>query len=425
MNARRQSIHIWYARLWIRGAVVVLVGCLLLPYSTQAASPPAPVSKTIHVAALPSLLALDPTTGIIYLRGRGQVDRYGASISGQTYSALNGRTGQVLHVWPDDPMAQTSTIPALHFFRTGNGMEAYLAPTALTKLGLTYVGIDRQAGYILGEDANNSTLVTVDLRTRHILHTWSYAGWNVGDLVLDPQSGWVAVVLANSQRTSAELLTFNARVRGTPVKTTYQPLLTEASIAVDEATNRVFVASMSDVEIYTLDTLHRVATISNLHYVIGFYPRDSYENRNWDSELVAVDSALERAIIINPADTNQTALPGYQNTLSLYGTALIVDDRTGRVLYKVPIGEDPTAVQVDAQLHRAYITNRLSHDVTILDMHTGKRVALVNTGVGPVSLVLDTASGEEFTANSGSNTVTMFPLTTTQGAKASYPPTQP
>ena len=63
---------------------------------------------------------------------------------------------------------------------------------------------------------------------------------------------------------------------------------------------------------------------------------------------MAEDALRGRLIIINPAIT------------TWYGMALIVDVHTGRVLSTVQIGQGPTAVQIDAQLHRAYYQQLLS-----------------------------------------------------------------
>ena len=59
----------------------------------------------------------------------------------------------------------------------------------------------------------------------------------------------------------------------------------------------------------------------------------------------------------------------------------------------VESGKQPIALLVDAERSRAYVSNRASGDVTVLDAKTGKVLKTVSLPTHPNSLALDKKTG--------------------------------
>ena len=60
----------------------------------------------------------------------------------------------------------------------------------------------------------------------------------------------------------------------------------------------------------------------------------------------------------------------------------------------------------------AWITNQGSHDVSVLDLASGKQVATVPVGQAPAGVVAASARGQVFVANAGSNDVSVLDMRT-------------
>jgi DNA-binding beta-propeller fold protein YncE len=380
--------------------------------------------RRIPVVAGPSLLALDPTTDDVYVRSRGMLDRYGNSVSNGAFTRLDGHTGRVVHVWRD--VQGAPTVPSLSLFRTGNGLRAYHLPSGLAGMirqpsgnvaPLGYLAVDEHVGHIFGMSGGPtdamSTFVTVSLHTQQVVNQVPLPGGEgIEDMVADAQSGRVAlatVVMVSGVPSQSEMIRiFDARTGR--LRASAQLQGSEIAMAIDGPAKRLLVFAYTSspqtqpctLQIFALDTLRPLATIE--YQVYSELPTSLFTlDRPWDPEPIAVDTTIGRAIAINNGDQN-------------YPTVQVIDVHNGRVLYTLPVGQQPLAVHTDSLLHRACVVNYQTGDVTVVDLRTGKQVADVWVGTGPSSLAVDAHTGEVFVANSGlwDNTVTMFPAAITQ-----------
>ncbi|MGH2390392.1 MAG: YncE family protein, partial [Chloroflexota bacterium] len=126
-----------------------------------------------------------------------------------------------------------------------------------------------------------------------------------------------------------------------------------------------------------------------------------YDNRLYDTEPMAVDTSLGRAVVISGMDGP--------------GEAQIIDLTTRRVLRTLTVGTQPINVQVDTALHRAYILDNGSCEVNILDLRSGRLVANVAVGPGPLGLAVNEPTGKVFVTQGVGKLshVLMFPAATT------------
>ncbi|MGH2389367.1 MAG: YncE family protein, partial [Chloroflexota bacterium] len=122
-----------------------------------------------------------------------------------------------------------------------------------------------------------------------------------------------------------------------------------------------------------------------------------YDNRIYDTDPVAVDTALGRAVVVSGTNGQ--------------GTAQIIDLATRRMLRTMHMDVQPTAVQIDPALHRAYVLDFGSCIVNILDLRSDKQVATVAVGLRSTGLAVNTATGKVFVSSPHAPTshVLIFP----------------
>lgn len=107
--------------------------------------------------------------------------------------------------------------------------------------------------------------------------------------------------------------------------------------------------------------------------------------------------------------------------LSPSGQVIMLDAKSGRVLRKTLVGDDPTSVAIDSVRGRVFVTNSNSDDVSVLDSATGlliRSVALPKIhvshgqGVHPSLALADQATGRVFVLGEGNSSFSMFDTAT-------------
>ena len=125
---------------------------------------------------------------------------------------------------------------------------------------------------------------------------------------------------------------------------------------------------------------------------------------------VGVDEATGHALVLSDHSAVDSSCAD-----TAPGTVRLVDILSGRVLKTVTVGLDPATVVVDRALHRAYVADALTCDISVIDMRAGTLVAWVRTGKKfPVDELVDTKTGKVFVNNQFSATITMFDAATTR-----------
>ena len=113
---------------------------------------------------------------------------------------------------------------------------------------------------------------------------------------------------------------------------------------------------------------------------------------------VAVDSATDMLYVAN-SDSFITR-PG---TVSVIDGSPSIDGKpnTGKVIATVSVGKDPWGIAVDPKTDMAYVSNRGSNTVSVINGHTDKVVATVGVGLQPVGVGVVPATDTIYVANGG------------------------
>jgi DNA-binding beta-propeller fold protein YncE len=322
---------------------------------------------------MPTLPAIDPHSHAVYVRTLGHIDRYDNPGKGAGYTELDGTMGRMVHVWPD---TDEDAPPVVSFAGTDNGLRGMVV--SHPKQGQALSPALQAMRAQIGSAANPQSTIT------------------------DRQGRFTAIFAFSVEKSGNYTYTlwiFDARTAHL-IASTKLPLPWVA-IAFDAAANRVLVTSADIAQLFTLTGLHALTTITHPMYLEA--PQIAgYANRFYDSEPVAIDTSLGRAVVVSGPDYNGQ------------GEVQIIDVVTGRVLRTLTLGDQPINVQTDTALHRAYILDLGTCTVNILDLRSEKLVATVAVDDSPHGLAVDQATGKVFVSyvNHG-GFVAMFPAATT------------
>lgn len=155
------------------------------------------------------------------------------------------------------------------------------------------------------------------------------------------------------------------------------------SVAIDATTNRAFISNRSD-NIFVVDLTDKVLT----HVIDG--PQTTRGIAS-DGTYVYVVSGYSSALwVINPANLS-TPTDSPQK----------IDDAKVFIA-TIPLGSNPNGLAIDANNHRAYVTNTDDNTVSVIDLLTLKEVAQISldnddTGLDdvkdPFGIAVDTFDG--------------------------------
>jgi len=328
------------------------------------------------------LLAVDSRTNQVYVRTLGLIYGQGYPGVGAGYTALDGTSGHILRIWDDTTWVNVSKPPPFGFARTDNGLRVVFPPSPL------YTAMPSPA------------LLAMEARYGF--------GVGQGTMVAD-QAGKLVAILDTSAKAGAystKLWIFDApltRLHAT-ITLSKEPL----ALAFDFKANRILVMYLDSTQIFTLANLHYLATISHPVYLEAPLIA-GYDNRMYDTDPVAVDTTLGRAVVVSGS---------YEQA-----TIQIIDLVTRRVLRTLSLGTQPIAVQIDPVLHRAYILDHGFCEVNVLDLRSEKLVANVGVGQSSSSLAVDVPTGKAFVSSPGVPTshVLIFPANTTMNEAGCWP----
>lgn len=146
------------------------------------------------------------------------------------------------------------------------------------------------------------------------------------------------------------------------------------AVAVDESTNRAYIANHNSASVTVIDgkTRAAIATVK-----AGSGP-----------EGIAVNSATGRVYVANPGD----------------GSITVIDAATNAVAATVKVGSYPQAVAVNPVTNKIYVANNYAHSVSIVDGVT-HAVTTVRVGQGPRIVGVNSTTNRIYTANYGSRDV--------------------
>jgi YVTN family beta-propeller protein len=150
-----------------------------------------------------------------------------------------------------------------------------------------------------------------------------------------------------------------------------------SAVAVDAATNTVYVANIFDNSVSVIDgaTNGVSATIP-----VGVNP-----------DAIAVDELTGRVYVANSGD----------NTVSVIGAA------AGTVSATISVGTRPAAIAVDAATNRIYVANFMDSSIYVIDGATNAIRATFFVGANPDGVAVDEATNTIYVANRAGNSVSV------------------
>lgn len=399
---------------------LVLLLLLATASGTTAAAPDA--VRSVSVFPTPTELVLDPRNGRVFVVSVGILTEMGATGGHAGLTLLHGSTGQVLHRWPNWPQVGSDPLAGRIILRVGDHAEVLPGGPSVTSLApdgvlaanpplfdphtdhilflLHYAQLPLSDGFAVA-DRLSGALVHQQKLIRQLLE------WRAVD---DVQSG--AFVLAGCSGTQpCTLWVVDARTGKVTDKGSIASVLTVDSMAVDAQRGRLLLYDFvgappsyrTQIQLFSMQPLRLLRTIPLPHP----YGAVTYGVLG---QGIGVDEGSGHALVLS-----SHALDVVGSTDTAPGTARLIDTRSGRVLKTAPVGGQPATVVVDSMLHRAYVADAMTCDISVIDMRAERLVARVRTGHKfPVAELVDTNTGTVFVINQIAHAITMFNAATTR-----------
>jgi len=170
------------------------------------------------------------------------------------------------------------------------------------------------------------------------------------------------------------------------IKTDVPPGIGAINVALDIANHEAYVVNCHNniLSILDLEAKKEVAKVENLAEAEGFVKMtDGFIG-------VGIETTLRE---VYPVSELIEVMP-------------VVDAQSRKVVGKVKVGKRPHNVVVDSSTHKAYVTNRGSNTISVVNTMNDTVEATVKVGVEPISVAL--ADGKAFVTNCGSNNISVI-----------------
>ena len=163
------------------------------------------------------------------------------------------------------------------------------------------------------------------------------------------------------------------------------------SVAVNPATNRVYLTNTGDNTVSVIDTTTNkvIATIS-----VGI-----------DPEGIALNPAINRAYVANTGSNTVSVIDTITNSL------FDIDSVTDGV-QSINVSIFPDTVEVNPATNRAYVTNEDGGIVSVIDTTTNKVIGSILAGEIPIDSAVDPTTNRLYVADFDSHTVFVIDTTT-------------
>lgn len=183
-------------------------------------------------------------------------------------------------------------------------------------------------------------------------------------------------------------------------------------IAVDEATNTLFLSTYEDPYIRIVDAatgaVHKVKVGGHIWgWVFDTASSRLYLAHTGTADVLSLDEKTQAtntipvgqipcALALNPATHLLYAVNYGDRTLSVINTA------SAKVVAVLAVGDHPQAVAVDAERNRIYVANVHGDSVTVIDGAKNAILGTYQAGEHPYALAVDEGIGQVYAAIYGS-----------------------
>jgi YVTN family beta-propeller protein len=163
------------------------------------------------------------------------------------------------------------------------------------------------------------------------------------------------------------------------------------SVAVNSATNRIYVANNGDNTVTVIDG----ATNNTVTVPVGNYP-----------QAVAVNQATNKIYVVNNC--------GSDPTCNSAGTVTVIDANNNNNTATVTVGYFPYAVAVNSVTNKIYVTNDCGNDVncgsvgtvTVIDANNNNNTTTVTAGDYPEGVAVNSTTNKIYVVNNCGNDIT-------------------
>src|SRR5208283_606641 len=111
-------------------------------------------------------------------------------------------------------------------------------------------------------------------------------------------------------------------------------------------------------------------------------------------------------IVVNPTGTRAYVTNMISNNVS------VIDTTTNTVTATVTVGSGADGIAVNPDGTRAYVTNEYNNNVSVIDTATNNVTATVNVGFQPIGVAVTPNGKKVYVVNSGSNSVSIIDAAT-------------
>ncbi len=174
-------------------------------------------------------------------------------------------------------------------------------------------------------------------------------------------------------------------------------------IAINEKTNRIFVANRDSRELSFIDgksnTVVVTVPLEGVPYFVAVNPNSNrvYVNGNYGEISVFDGDSGSRLTTVPGAFGTDAAVNSISNRIYLVfsngsrGDLYVIDGNTDSLMTSVSVGEGASAVAVDAEANRVYVVDEYANSVLVLDGTTNSVVTTIRlSGFGyPKAIAVD------------------------------------
>lgn len=115
------------------------------------------------------------------------------------------------------------------------------------------------------------------------------------------------------------------------------------------------------------------------------------------------------AVLASPAVNEvYVAVSGSKGVNGGRGSLAIVDAETNRIVARLPLGVQPSAMAVDDD--HLYVANAGANNISVIDLHTRKLLGVVGVGEHPAALAISPDRGTLIVANRGADSISLLSL---------------
>lgn len=260
----------------------------------------------------------------------------------------------------------------------------------------------------------NNAVGVVDGGTNTTLTTIPIAGV-AGDVAVNPQTNRVYVSVYNVDTSTGGVAVFDGSTHG--LITTMPQGANQTGIgmlAVNEATNRIYRAAGTWIEVYDGETNRSI----NSCYAYGSITGLAVNEMNKQVYVTRGDGGLligngtnavpwltynfyAQRVAVNPF-TNRI-----YTTDTLTGVVNCVD-RTTYTRTPIAVGRGPVGIAVNRATNRIYVTHPVSNTISVIDGETNTVLATMPTGASPEEVCVNEAANRVYVVNAGDATLSVF-----------------